>query len=146
MRAGLSNAAATNATPVDQYRRERLHELGHPMSEVYFESIRYSRAGPPTATYDYSNPSRDTSSVCRSFRLQVEPGLAPTTYCASLNVVAFNASVSRTTRTSEEPQRRRIGGAAAATIASLTNKVGDAEGITNRPFFVGRMLGSSPTP
>ena len=114
---------------------------GNPMSEVFFESIRYF-AG-QSANYAYTaSPSKDNELGLPLATFQ-DP-LNTNNYCAPLNVVMFNAAVSD----NEEDLR----GASAAsinatgTVAGLTNTVGQIEGINGNNFFVGKMVGSSPTP
>src|SRR5262249_28900390 len=106
---------------------------GNPMSEIYFESLRYFAGQSATAAYTYTNTgSKDT-----------QPGLPLATftnpvtsanYCAPLNVLVFNASVS-----SVDDDLRTTSAAAinsTSTVEALTSAVGDAEGITNNTYFV----------
>lgn len=120
---------------------------GNPMSEVYFESVRYLAGQAPTPAYSYTNPSRDNE-----LGLPIVPaaswnaGLTAATYCANLNIVAFNASVSTNDTDLATASATVIGAPAGRTVGALTNSVGDNEGITGRPYFIGKMLGSTPTP
>jgi type IV pilus assembly protein PilY1 len=120
---------------------------GNPMSEVYFESVRYFAGGTPTPAYDYSGASRDNElGLPIVAAASWNPGLAAHTYCASLNIIGFNASVSTNDTDLASAAASQIGGPAATTIGALTNRVGDAEGITNGRYFIGKMLGGTPTP
>lgn len=115
---------------------------GNPMSEMFFESVRYMAGKTPTPAYVYSGSSKDNE-LGLPIATWVDP-LASAPYCSPLNVVVFNASVS-----SYDDDLRGTSAAdinASGTLASLTNTVGDAEGITNSSYFVGKLIGGSPTP
>lgn len=114
---------------------------GNPMSEVFFESIRYF-AG-QSANFAYAaSPSKDNELGLPLATFQ-DP-LNANNYCAPLNVVMFNAAVSDNEEDLRGASVASIN--ATGTVAALTNTVGQIEGINGNNFFVGKMVGSSPTP
>ena len=131
---------------------------GNPMSEIYFESLRYFAGGTPTvatvpqptAAFTYAS---DLGSKDNQLGLPLPVWKDPLTknnYCSPLNVLVFNASVS-----TNDDDLRNVSAASinsAKTPRELTNIVGDAEGITydavknNVGFFAGKLIGAAPTP
>src|SRR5262249_15252058 len=131
---------------------------GNPMSQIYFESLRYLAGKAPTASYIFTKTgSKDnllglplvttTADASRSDRWVDQ--LSSNNYCAPLNVLAFNASVS----TNDEDLRPTVATDinSSSTAQALTDRVGDTEGITvnangTNPFFIGKIVGSAATP
>ncbi|MGZ8267115.1 MAG: hypothetical protein ACXWUU_06610 [Burkholderiales bacterium] len=114
---------------------------GNPMSEIYFESVRYFAGRDPTPNYVNAGSGKDNQ-----LGLPIASWSDPVTsslYCAPLNVVVFNPSVSTYDEDLAATSGTDIN--ASGTIATLTNAVGDAEGITGNNYFVGKMLGAKAT-
>lgn len=116
---------------------------GNPMSEIFFESLRYFAGAPagagtsPTAAYNTSDTGRITGLTTATW---VDP-LNSTNYCAPLNVLVFNASVSTNDDDLANTVMTDIG--SSSTAATLTNTVGAAatgENITGSSFFVGKIV------
>jgi type IV pilus assembly protein PilY1 len=129
----------------------RCSNWGNPQAEIYLESLRYL-AG-------QTNPS-DAYSASDATRLPAVTGGLPAlltatwvdpinenpegNYCAPLNVLQFNASV--ISYDADDLIRKSgetyggvgdIGLADATALATITNAIADAEGITGKDYFVG---------
>ena len=114
---------------------------GNPMSEVFFEAIRYFAGKQPTPAAQYtSSGSKDTALGLPLVTTWTDP-LSANTYCAPLNVLVFNASVS----TNEDDLRTRVASDinSPRTVGALTTAIGDAsaEAITGGTYFAGKVLG-----
>lgn len=124
---------------------------GNPMAEVYFESLRYfAGATSPTGAFNTDDTAGTkaftngpTTATWPSSSTQV---LDNNNYCAPLNVLVFNASVS----TNEDDGQ--IGGLgvinSASTPQALTNIVGanepGSEAVTSsNSFFFGKVAGAA---
>ncbi|MDB5902047.1 MAG: Type fimbrial biosis protein PilY1, partial [Betaproteobacteria bacterium] len=118
---------------------------GNPMSEVFYEAIRYFAGANPTPAYTYtSSGSKDASLVVPTGApagsvagLPLPAWKAPISQanvCSKLNVLVFNASVSG----SDDDLGNTVGVNTTKTARELTNAVGDAEGITNGSYFIGK--------
>ncbi len=114
---------------------------GNPMSEIYLESLRYfaissGRAPTPTFTANVS-PNVDSNSIAGLVEdnWTTDP-LTSDNFCASLNTIVFNASVS--SYDDNETTNTLFGDAKA-----LTKTVGDGEGITGKDFFIGSTPGNN---
>ena len=107
---------------------------GNPMSEIYLETLRYFAIGTgraPTVAFDPADTG--TFATMTDIPWTVDP-LNTNNACASLNVIAFNASVS--TYDNDQTTATIFGGANAA--ASLTTTIGNDENISGNPYFIGR--------
>lgn len=110
---------------------------GNPMSEIYLESLRY--LGGKSANTAFASGTKDTT-----LGLTVASWTAPSStasgplnqnnFCAPLNVLNFNASVS-------SYDGDQMGGVsdlgASSTAGTLTTAVGSSEGINGQSWFVG---------
>jgi type IV pilus assembly protein PilY1 len=115
---------------------------GNPMSEIYFESLRYF-AGQTSATAGFTT---DDSSLISGLTTAAWPSssttvLSDANYCAPLNVVAFNSSVSTNEDTAQIGSLSVIN--SASTAAALTDTVGASEPGTEavsgtNKFFYGK--------
>lgn len=107
---------------------------GNPFSEILLECYRYFAGKQPNSDYD----GDDSTAIPGISR--IKPWTSPIgtdNYCAQMNVIAFNASTSSydsdglATFSDLNPE-------AGQTARTMTNKVGDGEGITDgKKFFVG---------
>lgn len=119
---------------------------GNPMSEVFFEAIRYfaGQKEPTSGARYVSFGSKDTALGLPLVTNWTDP-LSATTYCAPLNVLVFNASVS----TNEDDLRTRVATDINSTrsVGALTTAIGDAgaEGISGGTYFAGKVLGVTPS-
>jgi len=116
---------------------------GNPMSEIYFESLRYLAGQSPTAAYTFTNSGSKDNQLGLPLATWVDP-LNNNNYCAPLNVLVFNASVS-----TNDDDLRTVSAAAinsASTAGALTDAVGAAEGINGGNYFVGKLMGAGGTP
>lgn len=107
---------------------------GNPLGEAYIETLRYlAGEGPADTDFVYGSGSRDATlglSVVSSWNDPIDE----TNFCSSLNVIAFNASVS-SYDTDSADQFSNLAGS--PSISTLTNQVGTLEGLTGR-YFVGK--------
>jgi type IV pilus assembly protein PilY1 len=124
---------------------------GNPMAEIYFESLRYFAGGKnagvpaPRPSIAYKIDATGTKDNQLGLPLpEWQDKLDPSNYCAPLNVVVFNASVS----TNEEELRPTIATDINSSLnaADLTTAVGALENINGKSFFAGKILGGSATP
>jgi type IV pilus assembly protein PilY1 len=117
---------------------------GNPMSEVFFEAVRYF-AGTSTDGSEFRYTAGNSKDNELGLPLaKTLPALTATNYCANLNVLVFNASVSD----NDDDLRTRAGADinSAATIGALTNIVGNNqnENINGGTYFAGKVIGSTP--
>jgi type IV pilus assembly protein PilY1 len=108
---------------------------GNPMSEIYYESLRYFAGESRTSAYNYSSGSADATLGLPSATWS-DP-LTNDNYCSPLNVLVFNASVSSYDSDLTSTSLGDIGDSG-KTARSATNRVGDLEGITGGTYFIGR--------
>ena len=107
---------------------------GNPMSEIYLETLRYFSIGSgraPTVAFDPADTG--TFPTMTDIPWSTDP-LNINNACASLNVIAFNASVS--SYDNDQTGATIFGGA--NTAATLTNSVGNGENISGNSYFIGR--------
>lgn len=109
---------------------------GNPMSEIYYESLRYlasSSTTTPTAAFIPGSGSKDATlglTVVSSWT----PPLNNENYCTPLSVLNFNASVS----SYDQDQVGSLSGInSSQTASALTDAVGAAEGIHGKDWFIG---------
>lgn len=104
---------------------------GNPQAEIYLEALRYL-SGATTPNYD-SNDSTYIPGLTRltSWTDPITPAPAGN-YCAPLNVIQFDSSISSYDSNSLTGAPSTIG-----SIDDATNVIGAAEGIHGGSFFVG---------
>ncbi len=107
---------------------------GNPMSEVYYESLRYYAGAGASSGYGYTNSGSKDNLLGLPLATWSDP-LASSNYCAPLNVVMFNASVSSYDSDLGSTVMSAIG--SGSTAAALTNTVGASEGLNGHSFFMG---------
>lgn len=103
---------------------------GNPLSELYLETLRYFAGKQPSAAFVVSGTDR--ISGLPALTAWNDP-LDNNNWCAPLNVIAFNSSVS-------SYDGDQLGGTAdlgAGSAASLTHTVGAGEGIHGKSWLVG---------
>lgn len=134
---------------------------GNPMSEIYYETARYFAGGKtssstlqPTTAYTYVSAGSKDASLGLPLPAWTDP-LSQNTYCAPLNTIVFNASVSTnddgqavagsTKTTLPALTTAQLGNsfsaaAAANTIVQWTDLIGGntGENIHGGSYFVGR--------
>ncbi len=101
---------------------------GNPVGEIYLESLRYLAGQSPTRAFV-------PNSTVMGLRVATwEDPLNEQNYCSPLNVLAFNTSVN----THDEDQMDGVADLGAPqSAATLTNELGNYEGINGRSWFVG---------
>ena len=106
---------------------------GNPMSEIYLESLRYLAGATADPDFIYTSTGSNDAALGLTVASWSDP-LNSVNYCAPLNVLNFNASVS----SYDGNQMSRISDLGAAVSASdLTDTVGVNEGINASSWFVG---------
>ncbi|HSD36479.1 MAG TPA: PilC/PilY family type IV pilus protein [Rhodocyclaceae bacterium] len=125
----------TSGNPTGNAVREgHCSSWGNPMSELYMESLRYLAGASPTAAFSNSSMARDVAVGLPQVTPWVDP-ITSNNYCASLNVLMFNASVS----TNDNDQVSGFSALRGSPDAvTWTNLVGDAEGLNTLSVSIGR--------
>ncbi len=113
---------------------------GNPMSELYYESLRYFAGQGASSGYTFTNSGSKDNLLGLPLATWVDP-LNTSNYCAPLNVVMFNASVSSNDEDLASTSMSSIG--SDGTAKSLTDAVGSGEGLNGRNFFIGKSGGSN---
>jgi len=112
---------------------------GNPQSEIFLETLRYFAGASANSSFASSDSGYIQNSVIAS---SWDDPLSSDNYCAPVNVIQFNASV-----TSYDADQ--LGGvsslASFGSMSSWTDSVGDHEGISGNEFFVGEGTGSTTT-
>lgn len=110
---------------------------GNPIGEAYVESLRYLAGGSPDSRFAQAASGPDATLGLTTVSSWTDP-LNSVNYCASLNVLAFNASVS----SYDDDQTDRLSNLfGSPSAAAQTNAVGVDEGISGRNWFVGATSG-----
>ncbi len=102
---------------------------GNPQSEIFLESLRYLANKSATSTFS----STDSSYISGLTSATFSNPLISTEYCAALNIIQFNASSS----SYDADQLGGLSDLTSTAIGTLTNTVGDGEGITGNSYFIG---------
>jgi type IV pilus assembly protein PilY1 len=101
---------------------------GNPQSEIYLESLRYFGGNSKNSEFDTDDSGYITGLTTATW---ADP-LNSTNYCAPLSVIQFNASTS-----SFDGDTPGASGIGLSNVSEWVNKVGTAEGIHGKKFFVG---------
>ncbi len=110
---------------------------GNPMSELYYESLRYL-AGASAATPDYIDEGNTKDAALGLQRPSWAQPLSSTNYCAPLNTLVFNASVSSYDFDLATVSMSAINSAStAAALADMVGAVSTGEGIAGGSYFIG---------
>jgi type IV pilus assembly protein PilY1 len=139
---GVYNTIDTCTFQLTNITENTCTSWGNPMSEVFFESLRYFAGQTASADYTYTNSGSKDNQLGLPLATVTNP-LTSANYCAPLNVLVFNASVS----TNDDDLRATTASAinSTSTVESLTNAVGAAEGVTSGSYFVGKIVGTGAT-
>lgn len=103
---------------------------GNPQAEIYLETLRYFAGASANGSFAADDSSYINGFIAAS---SWDDPLSSDNYCAPVNVIQFNASV--TSYDNDE-----LGGSSDLGIASLdtwTDKVGTGEGIAGNEYFIG---------
>src|SRR5690606_1264423 len=134
---GTYNASDSCKWGKNSFNDEQCTNWGNPFSEILLECYRYYAGKSANTNFD-----SDDSSLLPGLTRQTSwnnPQTAETA-CASLNVIAFNAS----TVSYDADQLDKVSDLnTTKTARELTKTVGDGEGITNQYFFVGENGGDT---
>lgn len=103
---------------------------GNPQSEMYLETLRYLAGKNPDPAFIFSGDDKIPGLTIATWQ---DP-LNSTNYCTPLNVVDFNASVN----SYDSDQLSNTTDIGAGDAASLTDVVGQGEGIDGKKWFVGQ--------
>ena len=116
---------------------------GNPMSEIFYETLRYFAGKNPNTAYTYSGTTAD-SILGLPLATWNSTLLNNTNYCAPLNTIVFNASVSTNDDDLRTASLADIN-ASGTTAEQATNAVGSGEGINGTTHYVGKIIGSGAT-
>lgn len=105
---------------------------GNPMSEAYYEALRYF-AGAGSPIYNYTDAGSKDNTLGLPQPGWIQP-LSQSNYCAPLNTLVFNASVSTNDFDLAATSMSTIN--SGSTAAGLANTVGSKEGISGT-YFIG---------
>jgi len=106
---------------------------GNPIGEAYVESLRYLAGGSPDSRFQPPSGSKDATLGLTVVNQWVDP-LSEANWCAPLNVLSFNASVSSYDNDQANLLSELAGN---PDIAAWTNAVGSSENIIGSSWFVG---------
>lgn len=136
----LVGIAATGQTPgFREVAEGSCASWGNPLGELYVETLRYLAGLAPDDRFNYTgtNNNKDGSLGLRYFGNAGAPWTDPLNednYCASLNVLAFTASVS----SYDSDQMNGLQNLAGSPdINAWTDRVGSGEGIHGGKWFIG---------
>lgn len=124
-----SGGATSQGSPANE---GNCSSWGNPMSEIYLESLRYLGGNSANSAFTYGASSKDAT-LGLTVATWSDP-LSNTNFCAPLNVLNFNASVS----SYDDDQMGGVSDLGAGSSAQvLTNAIGTSEGINGLNWFVG---------
>lgn len=135
-----SSAGGDNCSwGLTNFNEGRCSNWGNPQSEMFLESLRYlSNAGGLTPNFGFSTTIDDRIPGLRTTGWQVP--LNEENYCAAINLINFNASVSSYDHDQFDGVADLPG---AGSVQTLTDIVGAGEGIHGREWFVGESGGNN---
>lgn len=140
----LSTAGDNCAFQLTNITEGNCRSWGNPMSEILYESLRYFAGKTPIAAYDYGTATTTADYILGLPRATWDTTLVNSTnYCAPLNVVVFNASVSTNDDDLRTTALTDIN--STDTAEQKSNSVGDGEGITGTSRYVGKIVGTGAT-
>jgi type IV pilus assembly protein PilY1 len=114
---------------------------GNPMSEMYFEAVRYFAGRSATSAYNTTGGQDGTLGLTTA--TWTAP-LDANNYCSPLSIVAFNSSVSSYDDDLRTQSAADVG--ASGSVQALTDLVGTREDVTGKLAFFGKAVGSGATP
>ena len=130
---GLNNNNCTWG--INSFNNGQCMNWGNPFSEIYWNAIRYMAGESTSGTYRAND-----SSVIKALNTPQTWScpLDGTNYCASLNIISFNASTISYDYDDLDGTSDGVGAIWSGSNSSdLTKPVGDGEGITGNKYFVG---------
>ena len=133
---GTSGVNANNCTwGRNSFNNGQCMNWGNPFSEIYWNAIRYLAGEHTSGTYR----ANDSNLVKALNTPQTwKCPLDATNYCASLNIINFNASTISYDDDDLDGTSDGVSAIWSGTNSSdLTKPVGDGEGITGNKFFIG---------
>ena len=122
----LSGGAQAAGSPANE---GNCSSWGNPMSEIYLESLRYLSGSGKAPNPDFASGAKDAT-LGLTVASWSDP-LNNSNFCAPLNVLNFNASVS----SFDGDQMAGVLGASSA--QTLTTTLGALEGISGQSWFIG---------
>jgi len=134
---GLVHTGGSNTTGSSQ-SEGNCSTWGNPIGEAYLESLRMLANKAPNSGFTYTSAGSKDATIGLQLATNVDP-LTSANYCANLNVLAFNASVS----SYDDDQLNNLSDLGSTqTAKQLTKTIGDLESITGNNFFVGNVTGA----
>ena len=130
---GVYNSADSCSWGMSSFTDGRCTNWGNPISEMFLEAIRYFAGEDANSAYDAPN---DDNYINDLKTVAWEDPLNTNNYCASCNIIVINASeISYDDDSLDMSDILPVG--SPITAESLTDFVGDNEGITGNDYFVG---------
>lgn len=128
----LSGGSNSQGQPANQ---GNCSTWGNPMSEIYLESIRYLAGKSANSDYTYGTETTKDKTLGLTVDSWVSP-LTSANYCAPINVLNFNASVSGY---DNDQMGKSTDICSSKSVNELTNTVGIGESIntTGKNWFIG---------
>lgn len=118
---------------------------GNPMSEMYYESLRYfAGQTTPTAAFQADDSTVIANLATAKWPTNNKAVLSTKNYCAPLNVLVVNGAVSTNETDDQIGSVAFMENASGQTAKSLTNQIGAAWGLSGAYYF-GHVEGSSST-
>lgn len=126
---GLYNSSDSCPWGRSSFNEGRCSNWGNPLSEIYLEALRYFAGLSPTAAFN----GDDTGYISGLTDANWTDPLDSDTWCAHCDIILINASGS----SYDDDAVSGAGLNGAPNPVTLTNAVGDAEGISGNDWFVG---------
>jgi type IV pilus assembly protein PilY1 len=132
---GYYNIEDSCSWGINSFTEGNCSNWGNPQSEIYLETLRYLAEGPlnPIAAGFAANDSSYLSGLGSASTWSVP--LSTDNYCAPINVIQFNASV--TSYDGAMAGSSDLLNLNASSVDTWTDTVGDLEGFSANSYFVG---------
>jgi type IV pilus assembly protein PilY1 len=114
------------------FNNGRCTNWGNPQSEIFLESLRYFAGNAPNSNFTVSGDDKITGLGSATW----SNPLSDANYCAPLNIINFNASMA-SYDADELETAGSVDLSGAGSAESLTNVIGEGEGIHGSSWFVG---------
>ncbi|MDD5272013.1 MAG: hypothetical protein PHU14_04765, partial [Methylovulum sp.] len=110
---------------------------GNPQAEILLESLRYLAGKAASTAFNFSDASYITGLPQVSW---ADP-ISPTEWCANINVIQFNASVT----SFDADKLSTATELGIPNLDAVTDNIGTSESIAGNPFFIGYLSGGTGT-
>ncbi len=107
---------------------------GNPQSEMFLEALRYLAGKNANSSFNCDDSTRISGLKTATWSDPLPPAKAGDNWCTPLNIIDFNASTS----SYDNDELSSASDIGITNLASETDKIGDAEGITGNSYFIGK--------